>query len=124
MRTWGSFLILCGAPPWGVRSSRNALNVTISPPLPEAAHPANAVRLSRSRISLPVLKNGTDFLSTETCAPVRGFLPVRAGRVLDRKSAEPAQLNAVTSGHRCNDFAQNGVDNFLNVTLIEMRVLQ
>ena len=36
--------------------------------------------LRRSRISLPVLKNGTLFFSTETCAPVRGLRPVRAGR--------------------------------------------
>src|SRR5262249_60503614 len=41
--------------------------------------------LRRSRISLPVLKNGTDFLATATCAPVRGLRPVRAGRCLTEK---------------------------------------
>lgn len=34
--------------------------------------------LSRDFISLPVLKKGTAFCPTETRAPVRGFLPLRA----------------------------------------------
>src|SRR6516225_279276 len=46
-------------------------------------------RLRRSRISLPVLKNGTHFLSTATCAPVRGLRPVRAGRCLTEKAPKP-----------------------------------
>src|SRR5262249_8223078 len=46
-------------------------------------------RLSRSRISLPVLKNGADFFSTETCAPVRGLRPVRAGRFFTEKAPKP-----------------------------------
>ena len=44
---------------------------------------------SRSRISLPVLKNGTFFCSTETLAPVRGLRPVRAGRFLTEKAPKP-----------------------------------
>ena len=43
----------------------------------------------RWRISLPVLKNGTDFFCTDTCAPVRGLRPVRAGRVLIEKAPKP-----------------------------------
>src|SRR4029450_3072747 len=39
-------------------------------------------RFSRSRISLPVLKNGTLFWSTGTCAPGRGLRPARGGRWL------------------------------------------
>src|SRR6516165_5595898 len=46
-------------------------------------------RLRRSRISLPVLKNGTHFLSTATCAPVRGLRPVRAGRCLTENAPKP-----------------------------------
>src|SRR6516165_7889019 len=46
-------------------------------------------RLRRSRISLPVLKNGTHFLSTATWAPVRGLRPVRAGRCLTEKAPNP-----------------------------------
>src|SRR5215467_2902912 len=46
-------------------------------------------RLRRSRISLPVLKNGTHFLSTATWAPVRGLRPVRAGRCLTEKAPKP-----------------------------------
>src|SRR5437660_2261899 len=46
-------------------------------------------RLSRSRISLPVLKNGTLLRSTETWAPVRGLRPVRAGRCLTEKAPKP-----------------------------------
>ena len=37
-----------------------------------------AYLFSRSRISLPVLKNGTNFSSTGTLSPVRGLRPVRA----------------------------------------------
>src|SRR5271166_3147290 len=47
------------------------------------------MRLRRSRISLPVLKNGTHFLSTATCAPVRGLRPVRAGRCLTENAPKP-----------------------------------
>src|SRR5580704_4243873 len=46
-------------------------------------------RLSRSRISLPVLKNGTDFWSTETWAPVRGLRPERAGRCFTENAPKP-----------------------------------
>jgi hypothetical protein len=35
-------------------------------------------RFRRSRISLPVLKNGTSFSVTGTLSPVRGLRPVRA----------------------------------------------
>ncbi len=48
-----------------------------------------ALLFSRSRISLPVLKNGTDFCATETCAPVRGLRPVRAGRFFTEKAPKP-----------------------------------
>ena len=54
-----------------------------------ATTPAALVLFSRSRISLPVLKNGTDFSSTETCAPVRGLRPVRAGRFFTEKAPKP-----------------------------------
>src|SRR5215204_691463 len=46
-------------------------------------------RLRRSRISLPVLKNGTAFFSTDTWAPVRGLRPVRAGRFLTENAPKP-----------------------------------
>src|SRR5262249_15640241 len=51
--------------------------------------PGSSSRLSRSRISLPVLKNGTYFWSTDTCAPVRGLRPVRAGRFVTEKAPKP-----------------------------------
>src|ERR1700686_992919 len=46
-------------------------------------------RFRRSRISLPVLKNGTLFWSTGTCAPVRGLRPARAGRCFTEKAPKP-----------------------------------
>src|SRR5262245_40248091 len=49
----------------------------------------SAGRFRRSRISLPVLKNGTDFFSTETWAPVRGLRPMRAGRFFTEKAPKP-----------------------------------
>jgi hypothetical protein len=78
---------------------------------------------SRSRISLPVLKNGTDFLSTETCAPVRGLRPVRAGRCFTENAPKPRNLHAVTARKRGGDLAEHRVHDVLDVTLIEMRVL-
>src|ERR1700684_3514235 len=53
-----------------------------------AAQPGSE-RLSRSRISLPVLKNGTHFWSTATWAPVRGLRPVRAGRCFTENAPKP-----------------------------------
>src|SRR5690349_10272656 len=50
---------------------------------------AGVALFSRSRISLPVLKNGTDFCATETWAPVRGLRPVRAGRFFTEKAPKP-----------------------------------
>jgi hypothetical protein len=58
-------------------------------------------RLRRSRISLPVLKNGASFSVTGTLSPVRGLRPVR---------------------QRVRDLAENGVDDGLDVALIEMRI--
>jgi hypothetical protein len=43
--------------------------------------------------------------------------------VPDRKSAETPYLDAVTARQRGNDLVENGVDDFLYVTLIEMWVL-
>src|SRR5262249_46055352 len=53
------------------------------------ASPDTGSRFSRSRISLPVLKNGTLFWSTGTWAPVRGLRPARAGRCLTEKAPKP-----------------------------------
>src|SRR5436309_4857113 len=48
-----------------------------------------------------------------------------AGRpVLDRESAEAAQLDAIAAGERGDDLAQDGIDDVLDVALIEMRVLR
>jgi hypothetical protein len=78
---------------------------------------------SRSRISLPVLKNGTDFWSTETCAPVRGLRPGAGRAMLDRERPETAQLDAVAARERRRDLAENRVDDVFDVALVEMRVL-
>src|ERR1700746_404937 len=56
---------------------------------PRRAGQPSPGRLRRSRISLPVFKNGTECLSTATCAPVRGLRPVRAGRCLTEKAPKP-----------------------------------
>ena len=82
-----------------------------------------AVLFSRSRISLPVLKNGTDFCSTETWAPVRGLRPVRAGRCLTEKAPNPRNSTRSPRGHGVGDFAEDRVDDVLDVALIEMGIL-
>src|SRR5690606_22186647 len=43
----------------------------------------------RSRSSLPVLKKGTHFSSTNTDSPVRGLRPDREGRFLTEKAPKP-----------------------------------
>src|SRR6266478_3097933 len=44
--------------------------------------------------------------------------------VLDRESAEAAQLDPVAARHRRDDLAENGVHDVLHVALVEMRVLR
>src|SRR3981189_3333891 len=75
-------------------------------------------RFRRSRISLPVLKNGTLFWSTGTCAPVRGLRPARAGRCFTENA--PKTRN---SHQRRDDLIENRVHDVLDIPLIEMRVV-
>ena len=42
---------------------------------------------------------------------------------LDGKGSEPAELDAVSARQRDDDFVENRIDDALNVTVIEMRVL-
>src|SRR5262245_18190983 len=44
--------------------------------------------------------------------------------ILDGESSEAAQLDAVAPRHRGDDLAENGVDDVLDVALVEMRVLR
>ena len=53
-------------------------------------------RLRRSRISLPVLKNGTLFWSTGTCAPVRDYkLAPRVGDLTFLRTAASITFDAL-----------------------------
>src|SRR5277367_2813508 len=58
-------------------------------PFPGSARGYDGGRLSRSRISLPVLKKGTNFSVTGTLSPVRGLRPVRACRCLVENAPNP-----------------------------------
>src|SRR5262249_46319543 len=53
-----------------------------------------------------------------------GVAPGAGRAVLDRESAEAAQLDAIAARHRRDDLAENGVDDVLHVALVEMRVLR
>ena len=44
--------------------------------------------------------------------------------VLDREGAEAAQLDTVAARQRGGDLVEDGVDDVLDVALIEMRVLR
>ena len=83
---------------------------------------ASDLLLSRSRISLPVLKNGTSFSVTGTLSPVRGLRPVRARRCLVEKAPKAAQFDALAARERLGDLAEDGVDDVFDVALIEMRI--
>ena len=64
-------------------------------PGPQAGRP----RFSRSRISLPVLKNGTNFRDRDMVAGAR--IAAGAGRaLLDREGAEAAQFHPVAARQR------------------------
>src|SRR5262245_55134704 len=44
--------------------------------------------------------------------------------ILDGERSEAAQLDAVAARHRGDDLAKNGIDDVLDVALVEMRVLR
>src|SRR5690606_14407449 len=54
-----------------------------------SSYSSSSVAFSRSRSSLPVLKNGTHFSSTSTDSPVRGLRPTRAGRFFTENAPNP-----------------------------------
>ena len=55
-----------------------------------------------------------------TCSRVTA----RAGAtVLDRKSAEAAQFNAISPRQRCHDLTQNSINDVLYVALVEVGIL-
>ena len=56
---------------------------------PAPAARSLAYLFSRSRISLPALKNGTYFSVTGTLVPVRGLRPTRAGRFFTENAPKP-----------------------------------
>jgi hypothetical protein len=81
------------------------------------------MRFRRLRISLPVLKKGTRFCRTETCASAR-IAPSAGWAVLDRKGPEPAQFDPISPRQRGSNRVQNTVDDVFDVTLVEMRILR
>ena len=115
-----------GAGRLGGRARENAAKApatqTAKAPVCRSARQSSGLAFSRSRISLPVLKNGTIFSVTGTLSPVRGLRPVRASALLGRERAETAQLDAFAARQRVGDLAENGVDDVLDVALIEMRI--
>jgi hypothetical protein len=60
---------------------------------------------------------------SDQCFPVLGLRPADA-TVLDRKSPEAAQFNAIFPGERCHDLTQNGVDDILYIALVEVGILR
>ena len=79
-------------------------------------------RLSRSRNSLPVLKNGRAFSSTGTGSPVRGLRPRRALRRFTVKDAETAQLDAIAANQRVGDPIEYRHHDQLDIGLQQMRI--
>jgi hypothetical protein len=54
---------------------------------------------------------------------VRGLRPVRAGRFLTEKAPKAAKLHPIAASERTHDFVENSVDDLLDITLIQLRVL-
>src|SRR5690606_37608556 len=68
-------------------TDHNARPSRTVPATPACRHEAG--RLRRSRSSLPVLKNGTNFSSTGTGAPVLGLRPSRGARYFTVNAPKP-----------------------------------
>jgi hypothetical protein len=81
-------------------------------------------RLSRARISFPVLKNGMAFCATRTSVPVRGLRPLRAPRILAEKGSETPKLDSIPATQSFDDFVKYGVDDVRYVSLVKVRVLR
>jgi hypothetical protein len=80
-------------------------------------------RLSRWRISLPVLKYGTAFFSTETVTPVRGLWPMRAGRRLTEKVPNPRSSTRSPRVRAAMISPKMDVHDLVYVKMIEVSVL-
>ena len=78
--------------------------------------------LSRSRNSLPVLKNGTNFSSTGTGGAGARVAADARRAMLDREGAEAAQLDPIAARQRLDDLVEDDVDDALDVAMEQMRI--
>jgi hypothetical protein len=78
--------------------------------------------LSRSRNSLPVLKNGTHFSSTSTELAGAWIATCPGGTVFDRKRTEPAQFDTVAGSQRIRNLVEDGADDVFDIAEKQMRV--
>jgi hypothetical protein len=78
--------------------------------------------LSIDLISLPLLKNGTALLSTETRARCEDYAQSGPLAALQKRS-EPPQFDAITTRHCGGNLRKNNIDDLLGMLPIEMRVL-
>src|SRR6186997_1251634 len=67
-------------------------------------------------------EEGHTFLFDGYIGPGARIAAGSSGTVSHGKSAEAAQLNAISARHRPNDLVENGVHNVIHVARIEMRV--
>ena len=72
---------------------------------------------------MPGLKEGMIFSNTKYCRSSFWVAADPSCAIFDDKPAKSSQLYSPSASHRRNDFFQNGVDDLLNVTVVEMRIL-
>ena len=84
---------------------------------------ASYALFNRSRISLPVLKNGKDFCVDRHIRASARIAPGARRAMPDRERPETAQFDPVAARQRGGDLAQHRVDDVLDVAAVEMRVL-
>src|SRR5215203_935893 len=82
----------------------------------------SSVGLSRQCISRLVLNVGVTISDTGTSAPLRGFRPVRAPRILTANTPK-TRLHTIPPRQGGRNRAQDRVDDDLHIPLIQMRVL-
>ena len=75
----------------------------------------------RSRSSLPVLKNGTNFSSTGTAVRCADCGP-DGPRDAHGERTKPAQLHPIAASQGIHDLLKDHVDDALDVAMVKMRV--
>jgi hypothetical protein len=86
-----------------------------------SARAASALRRAAPRHIARALRRQAFLVDVNLLAGAR-VAPDAGVSAFDREGAETAQLHAVAARHRLGDLIEDGVDDVLDVALVEMRI--